>query len=190
MLDCRERAGLEGEHRRLIDAIPGLIWTARPDGSIDFLKSERHRAAFLRDAPDLIIVDAKPRQCNEFVLRIDPGRVVPENPIRADSRDEAESAHHPARCLHSFSCLGRLSPTCSGRGASLKSRTSFSGISSIYALTPPHTPALQPSRPGCHQMRENHSCRQSMISLGCIRFFDVDGTRKMSRSCQQTSRWL
>ena len=37
MLDCRERAGLDGEHRRLIDAIPGLIWTARPDGSIDFL---------------------------------------------------------------------------------------------------------------------------------------------------------
>ena len=35
-------------------------------GSIDFLKSERHRAAFLRDAPDLIIVDeahiaARPR---------------------------------------------------------------------------------------------------------------------------------
>jgi hypothetical protein len=26
-------------------------------GSIDFLKSERHCAAFLRDAPDLIIVD-------------------------------------------------------------------------------------------------------------------------------------
>ena len=26
-------------------------------GSIDFLKSERHRAALLRDAPDLIIVD-------------------------------------------------------------------------------------------------------------------------------------
>ena len=37
MQDCRERAGLEGEHRRLIDAIPGLIWAARPDGSIDFL---------------------------------------------------------------------------------------------------------------------------------------------------------
>jgi hypothetical protein len=57
--------------------------------------------------------------------------VVPENSIRVDSRDETESAHHPARCLHSFSCLGRLSPTCSGRGASLKSRTSFSGISLI-----------------------------------------------------------
>jgi transposase len=54
--------------------------------------------------------------------------VVPENSIRVDSRDETESAHHPARCLHSFS---RLSPTCSGRGASLKSRTSFSGISLI-----------------------------------------------------------
>jgi putative tryptophan/tyrosine transport system substrate-binding protein len=55
----------------------------------------------------------------------------PKIPSGADSRDEAESAHHPARCLHSFSCLGRWSPTCSGRGAGLKSRTSFSGISSI-----------------------------------------------------------
>jgi SNF2 family DNA or RNA helicase len=39
-------------------------------GSIDFLKSERHRAAFLRDAPDLIIVDeahiaARPRGVTE-----------------------------------------------------------------------------------------------------------------------------
>jgi hypothetical protein len=57
--------------------------------------------------------------------------VVPENPIRADSRDEAESGHHPVRCLRSSSCSGRLSPTCSSRSAGLKSRTSFSGISSI-----------------------------------------------------------
>jgi hypothetical protein len=55
----------------------------------------------------------------------------PKIPSGADSRDEAESAHHPARCLHSFSCLGRWSPTCSSRGAGFKSRTSFSGISSI-----------------------------------------------------------
>jgi hypothetical protein len=32
--------------------------------------------------------------------------VVPENPIRPDSRVEAESAHHPGRCLVSFSYLG------------------------------------------------------------------------------------
>ena len=57
--------------------------------------------------------------------------VVPENPIHMDSRDEAESAHHAARCLYSFSCLGRLSPACSSRGAGSKSRISFSGISSI-----------------------------------------------------------
>src|SRR5947209_19707677 len=57
--------------------------------------------------------------------------VVPENSIRADSLVEAESEHHPGRCLHAFSCLGCLSPTCSGRGASLKSRTSFFAISSI-----------------------------------------------------------
>jgi len=55
----------------------------------------------------------------------------PKIPSRPDSRDEAESAHHTTRCLHFFSCLGRLSPTCSGRSAGLKSRTSFSGISSI-----------------------------------------------------------
>jgi hypothetical protein len=52
--------------------------------------------------------------------------VVPENSIRADSRDEGESGHHPPRF-----CLGRLSPTCSSRGAGLKSRISFFGISSI-----------------------------------------------------------
>jgi hypothetical protein len=57
--------------------------------------------------------------------------VVPENPIRADSRDDGESGHHPVRCLRSSSCSARLSATCSSRGADLKSRTSFSGISSI-----------------------------------------------------------
>src|SRR5262249_25946672 len=57
--------------------------------------------------------------------------VVPENPIRLDSRDAGESEHHSTRCLPSSFCLERLSPTCSGRGAGLKSRTFFSGISSI-----------------------------------------------------------
>src|SRR5262249_27636259 len=55
----------------------------------------------------------------------------PTIPSGADSRDETESAHHPARCLPSSICLGRLSPTYSSRDAGLKSRTSFSGISSI-----------------------------------------------------------
>jgi aldose 1-epimerase len=49
----------------------------------------------------------------------------------ADSRNEAESAHHPVRCLPPSICLGRLSPTCSSRNAGLKSRISFSAISSI-----------------------------------------------------------
>jgi len=53
---------------------------------------------------------------------------IPSAWIRAMRQNQA---HHSARCLHSFCCLGRLSPTCSGRGAGLKSRTSFSGISSI-----------------------------------------------------------
>ena len=57
--------------------------------------------------------------------------VVPENLSSADSRDEAESAHHPARCLPPSICLGRLSPTYSSRNAGLKSRISFSAISSI-----------------------------------------------------------
>jgi Integrase core domain len=34
--------------------------------------------------------------------------VVPENSIRRDSRGEAESAHHPMRCLRSSACLQRL----------------------------------------------------------------------------------
>jgi methylase of polypeptide subunit release factors len=33
--------------------------------------------------------------------------VVPENSIRRDSRSEAESAHHPMRCLRSSTCLQR-----------------------------------------------------------------------------------
>jgi hypothetical protein len=57
--------------------------------------------------------------------------VVPENSIRLDSRDEAESGHHLMRCLPSFTCLGPWSPACSSRSADLKSRTSFFGISSI-----------------------------------------------------------
>jgi len=32
----------------------------------------------------------------------------PKIPIRPDSRDEAESAHHPMRCLRSSTCLQRL----------------------------------------------------------------------------------
>jgi hypothetical protein len=31
--------------------------------------------------------------------------VVPENSIRPDSRGEAESGHHPIRCLPSSTCL-------------------------------------------------------------------------------------
>ena len=57
--------------------------------------------------------------------------VIPENLIRADSRNKAESAHHSTRCLRSSVCSRRLPLICSGRGASLKSRTCFFGISSI-----------------------------------------------------------
>src|SRR5207247_6759245 len=58
------------------------------------------------------------------------GRVVPENLVHPDSRDEGESEHHATRCLPSSICLERL-PTCSSRGAGSKSRTCFFGISSI-----------------------------------------------------------
>src|SRR5262249_42479769 len=59
------------------------------------------------------------------------GPVVPENFIRADSRDEAESAHHPAQCLQSSSCLGRLSPTVQVE-ASAGSREAISPASAQY----------------------------------------------------------
>jgi hypothetical protein len=62
--------------------------------------------------------------------RVQQAPVVPKNRIRTDSRDEAESEHHPQRCLPSSIFSGRLLPTCSSRGAGLKSRTSFFGISS------------------------------------------------------------
>ena len=61
--------------------------------------------------------------------------VVPENHIRTDSSDKAESAHDPTtRCVRSSICLGRLPATRSSRGAGLKSRISFSDISSRIAL--------------------------------------------------------
>jgi PAS domain S-box-containing protein len=34
---CQEKAGMQNELRRVVDALPGLIWSARPDGQIDFL---------------------------------------------------------------------------------------------------------------------------------------------------------
>src|SRR5258705_5103956 len=43
------------------------------------------------------------------------------------------------------------------------------------SVHPPSRPALLPSRPGCHQSRENYARRQSMSSLGCIRFSHGDG---------------
>ena len=51
--------------------------------------------------------------------------VVPKNRIRTDSRDEAESAHPPGRCLRSSICLGCLSSTGSGHGAGLKVENLF-----------------------------------------------------------------
>jgi hypothetical protein len=58
-------------------------------------------------------------------------RSFPKIPSGGDSRGEAESGHHLARCSGCSTCLGRSSPTCSSRNAGLKSRTSFSDISSI-----------------------------------------------------------
>ena len=44
---------------------------------------------------------------SRFLAAFNKG-VVPENSIRWDSRGEAESAHHPMRCLRSSICLRRL----------------------------------------------------------------------------------
>ena len=35
--DCPERAGMDIQLSRIVDALPGLVWTALPDGHIDFL---------------------------------------------------------------------------------------------------------------------------------------------------------
>src|SRR5579872_3395438 len=34
---CPERIPMQNELRRVVDTIPGLVWTARPDGHADFL---------------------------------------------------------------------------------------------------------------------------------------------------------
>src|SRR5215207_6635611 len=36
MEDCQEKAGMQDEFRRIVDALPGLVWSARPDGSAEF----------------------------------------------------------------------------------------------------------------------------------------------------------
>jgi PAS domain-containing protein len=33
----QENTGGQDEHSRIVDALPGLVWTALPDGQIDFL---------------------------------------------------------------------------------------------------------------------------------------------------------
>jgi PAS domain S-box-containing protein len=35
--DCHERIGVENEFSRVVDALPGLVWTMLPDGQVDFL---------------------------------------------------------------------------------------------------------------------------------------------------------
>src|SRR5262249_709534 len=52
-------------------------------------------------------------------------------PIRRARLSPALDQHCLARCLPFSICLGRLSPIYSSRNASLKSRISFSAISSI-----------------------------------------------------------
>src|SRR5262249_46178809 len=37
MVDCQQRAGMENELSRVVDALPGLVRTRLPDGHIDFL---------------------------------------------------------------------------------------------------------------------------------------------------------
>ena len=95
-----------------------------------------HIARCLRDYPnggEGVITLAGVEHCFMYVVQNDVVDtvigVVPENSIRLGWRDEVESAHHPMRCLRSSTCLERMSPICSSRGAGLKSRTSFFVIS-------------------------------------------------------------
>jgi PAS domain-containing protein len=37
MEDCQERIPLQKELGRVVDALPGLVWTVLPDGRIDFV---------------------------------------------------------------------------------------------------------------------------------------------------------
>ena len=71
--------------------------------------------------------------------------VIPGNSIWADSRVEGESGRHPPRCLPCSICLGRLSPTCSSRGAGLKSRISSSHQLNVALRRSPHRLRLRRS---------------------------------------------
>src|SRR3712207_4145361 len=35
--ETKAKAGMQNEIRRIIDALPGLVWSALPDGQIDFV---------------------------------------------------------------------------------------------------------------------------------------------------------
>ena len=55
----------------------------------------------------------------EFLTLLGRGLSFPKIP------SAEESAHHPARCVRSSGCLGRLSLTGLSRGGGLKSRTLY-----------------------------------------------------------------
>jgi tetratricopeptide (TPR) repeat protein len=121
-----ERAIEWGERALRLSPFDPLSYLAYDSVSVGHFRRARYEEA-VNAARKAIQIN--PGFSINYVLLAAP--VVPEKSIRADSRDGAESAHHSMRCLRSFICLGRLSPTCLSRGGGLKLRTFFFGISSI-----------------------------------------------------------
>jgi len=79
-------------------------------------------AGLFADTPDRVVV-------------VDTGNYYPRlsfPKIRSglDSRREAESSHHPGRCLQSCTRSECSSPTCSSRDVGLRPKTCFSVINS------------------------------------------------------------
>jgi hypothetical protein len=103
----------------------------RCNARLRWLDAEQGRGLAVLDTPPEFSHSGDDEMLVKRIRRdLDSNPVVPENLIRPDSRDEAESAHHPMRCLRSSIYFGRLWPTRSSRSGGLNSRIFFFGINS------------------------------------------------------------
>jgi hypothetical protein len=131
-------------HRRLCGKCRLTIAAVHADPNLPRLPAARHGQQHPQRQPGaiarrighevhLFCQDRSAQEPEGVTIHVpDIGRVsFPKIPSGRDSRGEAESGHHLARCSGCSTCLGRSSPTCSSRNVGLKSRTSFSDISSI-----------------------------------------------------------
>jgi PAS domain-containing protein len=67
MADCQGNTASQNELRTLVDALPGLVWTALPDGRIEFL-NQRWREYTGLSVEEAMVGDGGPRSTPETYL--------------------------------------------------------------------------------------------------------------------------